>query len=242
MPIGRIVSCWAIIFVVAIGATAEEENYKWKSVSGKWRTVNEEGASYLIETKIKAVNWGNSELINYNSIVTSQPGSGVTSLKILLRVSNPAGRSVNMIIFFALENFREFFAFRFAGNEKSLDQVQFINSKIIDKTKPPTEKWNYVISEMDGAKCNLDYNKDYKVEIVFKKEKADLLINGEKLLEGKADMDLGTGKFGFASRNAALRIDDVRAYKDSGIIFEDDFSKDRVQRIIIKGTTEKAKN
>jgi len=50
---------------------------------------------------------------------------------------------------------------------------------------------------------------------------------------------LGTGKFGFSCRNAALRLDDVKAYKDKDILFEDDFSKDSVRRIIVKGNLEK---
>ncbi|MCU0821982.1 MAG: hypothetical protein MUC95_05850, partial [Spirochaetes bacterium] len=65
---------------------------------------------------------------------------------------------------------------------------------------------------------------------------------GGKIVEGKSDRALGSGKFGFSCKNAALRLDDVRAYKDSEIIFEDDFSKDTVKRIIVKGSLEKVED
>jgi hypothetical protein len=236
-----IISAFIISFIV-ISAAAQEENFKWKSISGKWRTYSDDSGTYLVETKIKTVEWGNSELINYNSIITTQPFEGITSLKISMRILNSVKPEVALMIFLKAENFRDFFAFRLTGTDGTLSRAQFISSKIKDPLKPPAEKWNYVITELGNSKCKIINDKDFKAEILIKGGNAVLFIDGEKILEGKADSNFGAGKFGFSCKNAALRLDDVKAYKDKDIIFEDDFSKDSMQRIVVKGTLEKVKN
>ena len=238
----KIITSAFIIFFIAISAIAQEENYKWKSISGKWRTYSDESGTYLVETKVKTVEWGNSELINYNSIITTRPFEGMTSLKISMRILTPVKPEVALLIFFKAENFKDFFAFRLTGTDGTLSQAQFINSKIKDPAKPPVEKWNYVITESGNSKCKIENNRDYKAEISIKGDNAVLFIDGQKILEGKAGGNPGAGKFGFSCKNAALRLDDVKAYKDKDIIFEDDFSKDSMQRIVVKGTLEKVKN
>lgn len=219
-----------------------EEDAKWRSVSGKWRTGSDKESTYIVETKLRSRSWGYSELINQNSIVTLESLTGVTSIKFTLRFQEPVKSEVTAMAYFNVESYREFIGFRFSGNKESLNKAQFITSQIKDKSKPPSKKWNFKITEIETCECSLSYNKEYKMEIQIEKGSAALYIDGKKILQGKCDEATGSGKIGFSVKNAALRIDDVRAFNGKKIVFEDDFSRDTIKRIVVKGKLEKVED
>ncbi|MDY6969620.1 MAG: hypothetical protein SVR08_13325 [Spirochaetota bacterium] len=220
----------------AYASSGISKEYKWTKISGRWEKREDKGKYYLIETKAIARKWGNSELINFNSIITKKHTLNITSINLKMRILNPLRNPVEKMIFFSAKNFREFYAFKFVGNKKKIKKIVFINSKIKDSSRRITEKWNFKITEIMSKNYDLEYNKDYNIEIKIEGKKSALIINSGMALYVEAKETMSNGRLGFSIRNALLKIADVRVFSDDKCIFEDNFSEDTIKRYGAKAT------
>ncbi len=222
------------IFNFTLSAFPEEDTPKWTRVIGKWEIGKDGIGNYLLESKIRTYNRGYSELINYNSLASYKPLPEYSSIKLSFAVMNPAKCPVEVMLFFAGTEYRDFFAFKFIINEKDEDKVQFICSKVKDKSLKRSVKNNYMVTALESKLYTIEFGREYSIEIRVNKAKAALFINGKKEIEAEADRDLGTGLIGFSSRNAQFRIRGVKVYSGDKIVFEDDFSKDSIKRWTVR--------
>ncbi len=235
------ISIIIIVLLIFFSGLTGQDNYKWKKLAGKWEVRTEDGKSFLIEKKRRASQWNYNELINFNSILSNESFTTISSIAFSIKPSNPKNDDTAFMASFGITDGREFFAFKLSGDDDELDKVQFVWSKIKDKTLSIKKKANFVISEVACAEVELDFDKEYNVKIDINSKKAAISIDGKKALEGTLDRDLASGKIAFSSRNFQLQIDDVKVFNGKKIIFEDDFSKDSIKRKSFKGTVTKKK-
>lgn len=228
-----------ICILISSHIQAEKKKYRWIKISGKWEIRRDFKESFLIETKAKTRMWGNSELINHNSIISTKPVKDYTSIRLSIEILNPISSPVEDMIFFSAKNLKEFYAFKFSGDENRINRITFINSKIKDTRKRRTEKWNFIITELVSKNHTIKYNTVYRIEIRLQEEDVSLLINEDYIITTYAPDILNEGKIGFSNRNAMLRISDVKVLKGEEIIFKDDFSQDAIRRY--KATVKRTK-
>lgn len=223
-----------LLFTQQYGISQTPE-HNWNTISGKWDARTDNKSSYAIEAGSKTRNWGYSELINYNSLIMLQPLTGYSSIQYSIELLNPTATSETML-FFAAGDYRQFYAFKLTGNADKINRLLFISSSIKDTTLPPSAKWNFAITELESKDVEMEYNKEYSVEIRVKKNTAKLYIDGKKVMAADAPDELTGGKIGFSNRNAIVKIASVKVYGGKTVLFEDDFSKDTIKRYRVTAT------
>jgi len=62
-----------------------------------------------------------------------------------------------------------------------------------------------------------------------------VLVDNKQVLSHTLNEKLEGGSIGFASKNCIPIIDNCKVYNGSTIVFEDDFSKESIRKIILKG-------
>lgn len=221
------------LFLSSPAFAEEAKNEKWVQISGKWEARKDNKDTFLLEAQGKTKISGYHELLNYNSIVTFDPISSLTSIKFNIEMRKTIGGTSELLTFFAAKNYRKFYAFKFTGDENRITRILFINSDIKDTTKPGNEKWNYAITEIASKDHELEYNTQYKIEIQVKKKQAILFINGKKVMTAEGSGDLSGGKIGFSDRNVMLRISQLSVLDDKTVVFEDSFAEDNIKRYVI---------
>jgi hypothetical protein len=229
------------VFLFACPVYSEKEEYIWTKISGKWGIVEEEKKNYAAETRAIPNVWNYNELLNYNSIASINTIENYSSINFSIISVSPKAYPVELILFFSLKKYdkdpyKDFYAFKVKGDEKGFNKIIFISSEVKDKTKPQNEKNNFIVKELSFIETSLEYNKEYRVEIKFKKNKAMLLFDGKKLFEASAAESLTSGLIGFGGRGSELKLSDVRVYSGRKIVLQDDFSKDtiKIPKIIFK--------
>lgn len=224
-------SLFIILFILKLDINhAKLKDFNWINISGKWEIRKDNKESYLIENKATTRSWNKNELTNFNSIITTKRINALTSIQLRIEILNPITNPIENMIFFSAKTLKNFYAFKFIGNNKRIHQILFIKSKIKDTTKGLSEKWNYEITKLESIDYELDYNKEHYIEIKIKKREATLIINREDVLKVRAKVKLNEGRFGFSSRNSMVKIDDVKVYRDKSIVFQDDFTFDNIKR------------
>lgn len=224
-----------IIFQLNISFLKADEIYKWEKISGEWSVHTVEDSSYLAETRIKPRIKNNDEITNYNSIKTYLPIENYSSIEFSLRTEDCPQSTGEIMIFFALKNNREFYAFRFTA-DKNNNKVDLISSKIIDPARPRQVKLNYIINNILSEDFNLKSGKKYDFEIKVDGNQVHLLVDGKKIVKAEAPENLSSGHIGFSSRNTMLQVYNMKVFRDKDIIFEDDFTKDSIKRLVVKAT------
>jgi len=224
-----------VFFYLSSPAFSEEtKNEKWLQISGKWETRKDNKDTFLLEAQGKTKLYGYNELLDYNSIITFDPITSLTAIKFNIEIRKTTIEGApELMTFFAAKNYRQFYAFKFIGNENKIIRILFINSGIKDTTKPGNEKWNYEITEMASKDYELEFNKEYNFEIQVSKKRARLFINGKNVMEAEGFYDLSGGKIGFSDRNAMLRISQLSIVNNKTIVFEDSFAEDNIKRYVI---------
>lgn len=229
-----------ITIVVVSELHANNKNYKWKQIAGKWKVYNKNNSSYLYNNRLKAYDFGNSELINHNSLISLKKINKLTSLKSEIEIFNPRKKN-QFMIFWSAKSYRNFYAFRFLGNSSKINKIEFIKSEVKDTTQPPSKRWNYLITTLKSKKIKLDFSKVYNVEIKLNKNICELFIDNKSILKVKIDKTFAKGSIGFSHEYNLVRIMDIKAYSNSSVIFEDDFSKDSIKRVIVRAKKRKNK-
>jgi hypothetical protein len=228
--------------VISFNAHAEGRAYKWKKISGKWEIKKSCGSSsFLEESRAKTRQWGYSELINNNSIISENPLEKYSRIAFSMELADPTDNPVQMMAFFAARDYRYFHAFRFSGDREGIERVSLVRSREKDPKLPRNVKWNFIIEEKMSKEYPLEYNRNYRIDIRFQKKSVLLYIDKKRIASFISKEPLNSGRFGFSSRNAIIRISEVKVYAGNRIIFEDDFSEDTIKRIGVKAKRVKEK-
>jgi hypothetical protein len=209
---------------------SEEHAYKWRKISGNWEIGVDQDKKYLQENRCSYREYNYSELINFNSIITDNPIIKYDSITFFITSINPQNKPFESILSFSIQDYRDFYAFKFIVSKEKKAEIQFINSSIKDKSLEPKIKNNFEISILKKSIFDFEINKRYAAEIKIENKSAKLFIDSKLILESETPVEINSGRIGFSSRNAKLRIEDVKVYDSEKVVFEDDFSTDLIKR------------
>lgn len=220
-----------------LGHSYPADGFKWSIISGEWEIRKDNLKSFLISKNVKTRDWGYSELISYNSLVSINPIINYSSFSFSFEIPEAPQGNPDILFFFNALDYRQFHSFKLLKIKNNTYKLSFINCSIKDTTLRPAVKWNYTITELASRDIELEFNREYRAEVRVKKNRATLYLDGRKALEAEAPETLSGGKIGFSNRNAALRIAGLKVYDGRTLVFEDDFSKDSIKRYRVQATT-----
>ena len=243
MTIKKIVFSLFLCFTCGLYVFADdaEQVQKWQQISGNWSIRLDGGESCLIEPGSRPYNWGMSELINQNSVITLASFEQ-TKLVYTLQLNNDKkDPAASALLFFGAQNYRTFYAFRFTGGVDCIKKVSLISCAIKDTTLPPSARGNFLITELGTADIQFDYAKRADCEIRINGKEVALFIDGKKVITAETPEAVKNGSIGFSAKGMAIRISHVKAYAKSSTVFEDDFSSDSIKKAVIKATIEQKK-
>lgn len=222
--------------LISIPLASQETNKisKWVTVAGYWQTRVDRKEAYVTENVGKTLNLGYSDLINRNALITRDPLKEYTAIRADMVIDNPRKVPVSVGLFFGEKAQTDFYAFRFEGNEKLINKIVLVRSKVKDTTLPSMAKWNFTVTEEASLETSLPYGKKMEVNVETDGKKITLYLDGKKILKHRADERVDSGRIGFSNRHARPRIANLRVYNDKSVVFEDDFRGDSISRFIIK--------
>ncbi len=214
----------------------------WRQINGKWEIKKGEKNSYIIDNKVKSYRWGYNELINHNTIITLEPLETYSSINYNIIFSSPLKNDIRYMSTFSIKEDRVFYAFRFTGDEKSINKIEFIQSIVKDPEKKKSVKWNFDILSLKSIDYTLNFNTEYNVEIKIARKRTTLLLNRKPVMTVEIPAsEVNSGQFGFSSLHFKPMIWDINVFDGRKKVFSEDFSTDRVRRVRVTGTIEKKK-
>lgn len=224
---------------------AQTKNFKWTSINGAWTVRDDNNTFSLISQKDSVYQWNYSELINYNSIINNTFYNNINNFnyQIIFTPSSSSGLP-EFLFFFCAENLKNFYAIKFSGDSNEINTIKVISCKIKDTTRKPSEKNNFVITELNSKNYKLNYKTKYDVNLKIASNTLILFVDNKEVLNYQLvnpQLNLKFGKFGFANRNGLQQIYNFRGLNDQEIIFQDDFSKDSLQKVVVEIKKEEKK-
>ncbi|MCX8125324.1 MAG: hypothetical protein N3F66_14340 [Spirochaetes bacterium] len=207
--------------------------YTWQQISGNWSVVSDNKESYLRENRGKSFNFDYSPLINLNSLISTDEFT-ITQLTHTISLHAPAD-SITYMTFFAASDYRQFYAVQFAGNSSNIHTISIIKSDIKDTTLPKQAKGNFYITTLASREVSLEYGRTYTLTITVQGKTIAVAIDNAQVLSHTLNEEPESGKIGFASKHCIPIIDNLKVYKGKEIIFEDDFSKESIRKIVLQG-------
>jgi hypothetical protein len=216
-----------LLSLLSTTARSADADNLWMQVNGKWE-VNT-NLKVCSDVYGKIYQFGYSEIINTSSIASIVPVKDVDIIYSTFAMTNPTD-SGHAMIFFAGATHQKFYGFKFIGNKDIIQQIQFIQSDKIDATKPPSVKNNFKITVLSSENVKLQYGSALSIMILIKGKSATLSVNRNKIMSVTAPDNLENGLFGFSHKNNTITISQFKIMADDEILFEDDFSRDRIKR------------
>ncbi len=228
---------YLFILLFSYPSFAQEKKFIWLNITGKWEIRSDNKQFSLVESLRTTRKHDNSELVNYNSIITEDPIPDYSSIQFNFEMGGTPGTQSEMVVFFSAQDFRTYYGFKLKADGTKDAALIFHGSSIRDTTLRPHIKGNFVITDYATKDVPLEFNREYRAEVRVKKNRATLYLDGKKALEAEASEEIAGGKIGFSNRNSALRISDLKVYDGRTLVFQDDFSKDSIKRYQVKATT-----
>ena len=201
----------SLLSLYSLLSSQENSPHKWITISGKWTVRKDGDRTFAMETMGKTKEYGYSELINRNTLMTMNPLPRYSAVRCAVEVANPSKSPVEVLLVFAARSDKEFFAFGLSGDDKGINCLSLLVSRVKDTTRPRDEKWNFEVREVCSKECGLEYGREYPVLVKIREDHAALLVDGKKLLECEAEGLSGGGYVGFSNRNAVLKVAAVEA-------------------------------
>lgn len=234
------ISIAVLFFFFAFPVFSQTDNrFIWANINGNW-TVESEHKT-LTDSGQKIARTGYSELLDTRSIVSNQKIQGITSIKTAVTLSEPE-ESNSFTVFFASREYRSFFGFRLTGDSQKISAVQFINSEPKDPSIPYTVKNSFEVKTLAEKTASAAFGKEIKILIELKNKTAVLYLNGKKALSYDIENSFQEGFIGFSHTENKISISEMKCFSGKKIVFEDDFSADKIKRykaVFNKKTNEK---
>ncbi len=233
------ISCGSIAYSQSSSVEAEP-NFVWRQINGIWSVEKGEKYNFITDSKITSYRWGYNELINHNTIITLEPLEAYDYISYGCRFADPREKDVRFMSSFGIKEDRVFYAFRLTGDAEGIKKIDFVRSTVKDPEKPKAVKWNFEITELASAECDIRYNTDYGVEIKIEKKRTSFLLNRKLIL--RAELPAGevqSGQFGFSSLHMKPMLWNIAVKKGRKTIFKEDFATDTVRRVRVQGTIKK---
>ncbi|MGL4368883.1 MAG: hypothetical protein ACRCUT_04320, partial [Spirochaetota bacterium] len=190
-------------------------------------------ARYLFDTKQKGYQFGYSDLINNNGIISTGKFSQPTRLTAAMDILSPSADNT-ATFFFAAESYKKFHALRIYGTKEKIEKAAIIRCELKDTTLPLDAKNNFVITVIDEKPLTCEWGKTIAIDITVKKQKKIKAKVNDIELSCALDAPLADGSAGFSHQNNLIRVHSVKVQSDGAVLFEDDFSADRIKRATVK--------
>ena len=230
-----------IILLVTIPLFSQEKNHNWQRVSGKW----EVRSSKVFETRGGGLDWNYYELLNFNTLLSLKDFNNYTSINYTINVTKRIKSPTEIMFPFAVTSesgFYHMYAFKITGDFWNMDNVSFIHSDRLDKTKPFATKNNSFVNTLASAKCKIKYNNVYNYRVAFEGENAVLYIDGKRILSAPFPEKNRNGRIGISSRNVLLAVDKIEIKTGDQTVFVDDFNEDSIYVRVLRASVVPANN
>jgi len=209
---------------IGFHVNAENGNPKWRQVSGQWGIEEKSGKNVLSESRLKTINWGYNEIINYNSIISIESFPKYNRINFNLEVKEPINENPLFQIILGMQTQMDFTAIRLLGYKKEINQIQFVESK------REGGKGKYHVTVLYSNILLIQPHQKYNIDVRFFEKKAVLRINNSIVREYQSSKLLGNGYIGFSVKDIRSYISDYCLFDGRNKIFEDDFKFDSIAR------------
>ena len=239
----------SIALVISIFTTIyAEDSPVWFQLSGKWKIEQ----SHLSETRGWPNRWWYYELLNHNTIISTQDMTDYDSINFSVNLSGSTAKQDGSPSVFTLfwgaqrpdaNWFFHFYGVQFTGDASSIQKVSIIFSDRIDMSKPYATKKNYYVKELASSNHPLSYNQNLQCYLRFTDMDVSFYINNEKIITFAANelKDTKNGRVGFSSSYCLPSIEYVNLMKNKEKIFEDGFDVNSMFVPTARATVEKNK-
>ena len=227
MKIKCLVLIVSILFIKS--PSFSDGDFIWTQVSGKWDI--DLSSNTLIDTKNNTYQYGYSDLINNNTLISFRPIDKFTDFSSDIIVSEPVDECHASVLFSITDHYRSFYGIRLFGNTESINKLSLIKSDTNDSSLASSVKNNFTIKEIQSVSIKLSYNSPIKINIALKRGRIIIKLNDKLALEYSAEsFTPGSGQIGFSHRNNFIRVKSVVVTINKNILFTDDFSKNRIKK------------
>jgi hypothetical protein len=216
------------ISLLSTSASSADPDFLWNQVNGTW-TVKPD-LKILSDTYGKPYQFNYSELINTHSLIGTVPAINAQKIYSSFTITNPKDIGHALLFFAADKSYQKFYAFRFIVDKEGINWIQFVKSDKIDESLPPSVKNNFKITVLSSENVKLNYGVELNIMIIIKGKTATLSVNRNKIMTVTAQDNLSDGLFGFSHKNNTITISQFKIMADDEVLFEDDFSRDRIKR------------
>lgn len=217
-------------FFLSSAIIADADDAQWMQVSGNWSVSTEAGTLSDKNTRSRIA--GYNEIHNTNSLQSIAHLEKLTQISTEFELFTPMNDNKAMF-FFAAPSQKSFYAVRFTGTKEQITSIALIRSEVKDSTLPPTAKDNFIVSELTAKPVTLHWGDPISLEIEIQKKKIRASV-GNTTIDYSPDEPLPAGMIGFSHTNNLIRVRSVKAYSGKTVVFEDDFSKDRIKKMTYK--------
>lgn len=214
----------------------------WNQINGKWETVKIDNKYYLTELKNRSHNWGYSELLNNNSLVLLNPLEKWERITFECEFLDVFLSNPSFTFIFGMKEQRILHGFKFeqlSNVRNQFSTLKIIKSEILDNTKSYKENNNYRITNINMINTIVHYSVKQKFEIRAEDNKYSLLMNNKLIISFPSHDVLNAGLIGFSCINVQPIIGEIKVYNKKNLVFNDDFTIDKIKRIIVRGTLKK---
>lgn len=224
----RILICLTLFFAIK-SPSFSDGDFIWFQVSGKWDVDN--SSNSLVDTKKGAYQYGYSDLINNNTLISFRPIDKFTDFSSDIIVSEPVDECHASVLFSITDHYRSFYGIRLFGDTESINKLSLIKSDTNDSSLASSVKNNFTVKEIKSVSIKLSYNSPIKINIALKQGRIIIKLNDKKALEYSTESVIpGSGQIGFSHRNNFIRVKSVLVTINNNILFTDDFSKNRIKK------------
>jgi len=192
----------------------------------------ETATKMLFDSKSKSIAYGYSELINTNSIISIPVMTKASRFETEIELFSPSDSSSGTFIFTS-QSYKSYYAVQLQGSKKGIEKAVLQQCAVKDTTLPPSAKNNFTITELASKPVSLKWGNPVKITITAKKKKLKADINGTEI-DFTLDSALPEGSVGFSHTNNLMKIRSIKVLSDNTVIFEDDFSQDRIKKMVYK--------
>jgi hypothetical protein len=212
--------------------SAQADDRQWLQISGRW-TVDTDKRQ-LADSNPRTINIGYNELINMNSVSSAVNLEKITKISSDFELFSPMKENKAML-FFASSSQKSFYAVKFTGTQESITTMSLIQSSVKDSSLSTKEKNNFTIEELASVPVSMKWGELITLSIELSKKKIKASALGFSLNYQVKD-PIPSGDIGFSHSNNLITVKSIKVWSEKKVIFEDDFSKNRLKKVSVNAT------